>query len=187
MIEESESAAPPTLLNHAAKWGAMLGGISVFLVVILYVIDYTMMVQLKFLAVSIVISLGMVIYAGINYRNEVGGFLPYGKAWQHSIVAFAVSGLMYSIFSILLYFVIDPSLPEQLIEAGMDNQREMMEGFGTPEDQIDSELEKARERTENQFKIGGIALGYGISLLFYAFLSTITALFTRKNPPMDQM
>lgn len=185
MVQETEQTTPPTLLNHALKWGAILGGISIFFIVILYVVDYTMMVQLKFLGVSILISLGVVIYAGINYRNEIGGFLPYGKAWQHSFATFFVSGLMYTIFTMLLYFVIDPDLPAQLVEAGMDNSREMMENFGTPEDQIDTELEKARERTENQFKIGGMLTGFGISLIFYAVIATITALFTRKNPPMD--
>jgi hypothetical protein len=187
MVEESETTTAPTLLNHALKWGSILGGISVFLIVVLYAVDYTMMVQLKFLLVSILISLGTVIYAGIDYRKSVGGFLDFGKAWQHNFVMFAVSGLIYTVFSILLYFVIDPSLPEQLVEASMDNTRAMMEGFGTPADQIDTEVEKARERTEGQFKLGGMAMGYGISLIVYAVLSTITALFARKNVPMDQM
>lgn len=185
MDQEQEVSTPPTLLKHALKWGAILGGISIFLVVILYVVDYTMMVQLKFLLVSILISLGMVIYAGIDYRKTVGGYLEYGKAWQHSYLMFVTSGLMYIVFSMLLYFVIDPGLPEQLTEASMDNTRAMMEGFGTPEDQIETELEKARERTENQFKFGGMALGFGISLIVYAVLSAITALFTRKSQPID--
>jgi hypothetical protein len=87
----------------------------------------------------------------------------------------------------LLYFVIEPSLPEQLTEASLDNARAMMENFGADADSIDAEVEKARERTENQFKVSGMAMGYGISLIISAVLSTITALFGRKNPPMDQM
>lgn len=184
-MEQEEKA--PTLLSHALKWGVIAGAVSIALVVILYVVDYTMMVQLKFLLVSLLISLGLVSYAGVDYRKTVGGFLPYGKAWQHGYVTFVTSGLIYTLFAMLLYFVIDPELPEKLVEASLENARTMMENFGAPADQIDTEVEKARARTENQFTAGGLATGFGISLIIYAILASITALFARKNPPIDQM
>ena len=184
-MEQEEKT--PTLINHALKWGFICGSISIVIIVLLYVVDYTMMVQFKYLIISLIIGLTAVSYAGIDYRKTIGGFLPYGKAWQHSMITFAVSGFTYSIFAMLLYFVIDPELPEKLVEASLENARAMMENFGAPADQIDTEVEKARARTENQFTIGGIGMGYGISLIVYAVLSTITALISRKNPPVDQM
>jgi hypothetical protein len=184
MEQESKN---PTLLNHAVKWGIICGSISIAIVVLLYVIDYTYMVQLKFLFASILISLGLVIYAGIDYRNSIGGFMSYGQGWQHGWLTFAISGLAYTLFAMLLYFVIDTGLPEKLTDASMENTRAMMENFGAPADQIDTELEKARGRTENQFTFGGLAMGFGISLVIYAVLASITALFTKKNPPIDQM
>jgi hypothetical protein len=63
----------------------------------------------------------------------------------------------------------------------------MMENFGAPADQIDSEVEKARGRTENQFKIGGMAFGYLIQLVVFAVLACITGAIAKKNPPLDQM
>jgi hypothetical protein len=45
--------------------------------------------------------IGLTIYAGINYRNEIGGFLPYGKAFQHGFVLMAVSGLISTIFAFI--------------------------------------------------------------------------------------
>ena len=184
-MEEQEKT--PTLINHALKWGFICGAVSIFLIVVLYVVDYTMLVQFKFLLASIVISLVLVSYAGIDYRKSIGGFLPYGKAWQHGYVTLAVSGVTYMIFTLLLYNVIDRELPEKLVEASLDNARAMMENFGAPANSIDAEVEKARARTENQFKPSGQALGFGISLIIYAVLALITALFSRKNPPVDQM
>jgi hypothetical protein len=186
MEQESDSEVP-TLFNHALKWGIIGGAISIVFVVVLYVVDYTAMVTLKFLFLSLLISLGLMSYAGVDYRKSIGGFLPYGKAWQHSYIAFVTSGIAYTLFAFLLYFVIDPDLPARLVDASMENQRAMMENFGAPADQIDAEVEKGRARTEGQFTVSGLALGFGISLIIYAVLSLITALFGRKNPPMDQM
>jgi hypothetical protein len=150
-------------------------------------VDYSFLVQFKFLLFAILCTLAVVSYAAVDYRKASGGFLSYGKAWQVSYVTLVVSGVVYTLFSMLMYFVIDTELPNKLVEASLDNAREMMENFGAPADQIDTEVEKARTRTENQFTPGGMAMGFGIQLIVYAVLALITALFGRKNPPVDQM
>jgi hypothetical protein len=95
----------------------------------------------------------------------------------------AVSGIIYTVFNILLYHVIDPELPAKLTEVSLENAQKMMEGFGMPEDQMDQAMEGARRRTENQFSMGGLALSYGIGLIIYAVLSSITSIFVRRNAP----
>lgn len=184
-MEQQENA--PTLVNHALKWGVISGAIGIVIYVLLYVVDYTLMVNWKFGLLGLAIGLGIVIFATIDYRKSVGGYLSYGKAWQHGFVVLATSGIITLIFMMILYFVVDPELPQKLTDTTLDNTREMMEGFGMPADQIDGEVEKARERTENQFKIGGMALGYGIQLIVFAVVALITAIFGRRNPPVDQM
>lgn len=176
-----------TMFNHAIKWGVINGAIGILIYVILYVVDYSLMVNWKFGIVGLLIGLTLISYATVDYRNSIGGYLSYGKAWQHGFVAFAISGIISMIFLALLYNVIDTELPAKLTETTLDNTREMMAGFGMPEDQIDGEVEKARERTENQFKIGGQALSYGISLIIFAILACVTAIFGKRNPPVDQM
>jgi len=184
-MEQEEKA--PSFLNHAAKWGIINGAIGIFIYVILYVVDYSLMVNWKFGIVGLVIGVSVISYAVVDYRNSIGGFLSYGKAWQYSFVAFAIGGIISTIFMILLYNVIDTELPAKLVDVSMDNARSMMENFGMPADQVDTEVEKTRERTENQFKITGTLMGYGISLVIFAILSCVTAIFGRRNPPVDQM
>lgn len=184
-MEQEEKA--PTLFNHALKWGIISGAISIVIFVALYVINYALMVNWKFAIVGLLIGLTIVSYAGVDYRKQIGGLMPYGQAWQHGFLTFAVSGLISILFSLLLYNVIDTELPQKLTDVSMETTREMMEGFGMPADQIDSEVEKAKARTENQFKPGGMAIGYLIQLVIFAILALVTALFARKNPPQDQM
>lgn len=180
-MEEKET----TLFQHAIKWGLIAGGISITLTCVMYAIDYALLANWKTGIFFFAMFIGLAIYAGINYRNEIGGFLSYGKAFQHGFVLMAVSGLISTIFLILMYNVIDPELPQNLTKVGMENAQKMMEGFGMPADQMDKALEDAQKRMEKQYTISGSALGYGIGLIVYAVLSLITAIFVKKNEPEE--
>lgn len=173
------------MINHAVKNGVILAVISIVCVMIIYVVDLTILATFKFLALILVVGLGYVIYAGINYRNEIGGYMSFGKAFQHGFLVLAVSGLITTVFNLLLYFVIDPELPDKLVNAIIANTEEMMAGFGAPQDRIDTQIEQMRGELPNQFTVGGLCLGYLKGLIFYAIIALITSLFVRKNEPVE--
>ena len=180
---EENSTPAPTLMQHAIRWGMITAAVSIIFTMLLYVIDYTLMVQIKFALFGLLMYMGITIYAGIDYRKSGDGFLAYGKAFQHGFIIFALSGLIVTIFNVLLYNVVDTELPQKLVDASIENTRAMMEGFGTPEDKMDEALEQAKENTAGQFTIGGQAKGYLIMLVVSAVMALITAIFVRKNKP----
>lgn len=175
----------PTLIQHALKWALILGGVSIANTILLYAVDYTLMVLLKTLLVSLLVYFGLAIYAGINYRNSIGGFLPYGKAFQHGLMVLAISGLVSTIFSLLLYTVIDPELPQKLTDASIENTREIMQNFNAPEDAIDKALDDAKKRGSDQFSVKGLATGYLTIIVFSAIMALISAIFVKKNQPVE--
>lgn len=183
---EDTSTTQPSIFQHALRWGLIMGGISIALTVVLYAIDYTMLADWKTGIFILLLMLGLTIYSGINYRNQIGGFIPYGKAFQHGFIFLAITGIVSTLFMILLYTVIDPDLPSKLIDVSMEKAQAMMESFGMPEDKMDQAMEDARRRSEGQFSALGSIKGYGFALIFYAIISLITSLFVRKNPP-DEM
>jgi uncharacterized integral membrane protein len=180
---EDNSTPAPTLMNHAMRWAAITAAVSIIYTMLLYVVDYTLMVQLKFLFLGLAVYFGIAIYAGIEYRKSVGGFLTYGKAFQHGFLIFTISGLISTLFSLVLYYVIDPELPQKLVDASIENTRAMMENFGAPEESIDEALEKAKEQSADRFTVSGTALGYVWIVVFSAIMALISALFVRRNQP----
>jgi hypothetical protein len=184
-MNQTTDSPAPTLVQHGLRWGLILGVVAIVMAGAGYAIDYTMLVTLKWLGFILLVDIGFAIYAGIDFRNSVGGFLSYGKAWQHAMVIFAVAALMGTIFNFLLYFVIDTELPGKLAEASLENQRAMMAAMGAPESVIDTEIEKARERVANQFTASGLALGFGIILAISAVIALISSIFVKKNEPME--
>lgn len=177
----------PSLMQHTLKWGLISGAVSILLMVILYVVDYTLMVDWKLAIFVLVLGLGIVIYAGIDYRNSVGGYLAYGKAWQHGFLVFLFSALIYTVFNLLLHNVIDTELAGKLTDAGVEKQREMFEGFGMQEEQIEQALVESRKSLERQFTVVGSLTGLGFGAIIYAVLAAISAIFVRRNEPVENM
>lgn len=172
------------LMKHAARFGAIISGIAIVLTLLIYIVDYTFMVDWKFGILMIVISIGMVIYAGINYRNQAGGYLSFGKAFQHGYITFLSGAVISTLFSILLYTVIDPELPQNLSDAAIEKTEAMMRSFGAPEDAIEKSLEQMRVDMPARFSALGMIKQLGWGLIIYAVLSLITSLFVKKNEPV---
>jgi hypothetical protein len=85
---ENTTQTPPSLFQHALKHAAILGVISIVLTLAAYAIDYTLLVSMSFAFLSFAVYLGYGIYAGIQYRKENGGYLAFGKAFQHGFITF---------------------------------------------------------------------------------------------------
>lgn len=179
---ENETKSP-TLLNNAIKHGGILGIISIALTLILYVVDYSLMANWKVGLLLFAIFIGYGIYAGIGYRKEIGGYLAFGKAFQHGFLVFALSALISTVFNILLYTVIDPELPQKITEVAVQNAEEMMEGFGMTGDALDEAIEKTRKDTEERYTVAGQAMGYVWALIGCAVFALISGVIVKRKEP----
>lgn len=182
-VTQESSVQGQDLVKHAIRFGAILGGISIVLTLLVYVVDYTIMANMWFGLLLFAFYIGMVIYGGINYRNQAGGYISYGKAFQHGYLTFLVCGLVGSLFAIILYTVIDPDLPQNLADAVVANTEEMMRKFGAPEDKIETQLDQMRKDMPAKFSAMGVIKQFGWGFIIYAVLTAITALIVRKNVP----
>jgi hypothetical protein len=171
-------------MNEAMKSGGILGLISIILGVIIYMIDPTLFIKWWFGLSMFALSLGIVSYFGIQYRNaECGGFISFGDAYKHVIVIFVISGAIGALFNLLLFNVIDPELPKILTDAVLDQTYNMMKSFGAPESAIDEQMENLKKEIPNQFSLFGQLKGFGISLIGYAVIALISAAIVKKKQP----
>lgn len=173
----------PSLFNNAIKNGLILGGISIVLVLIIYVVNFEWLVSMKMLLITLIISIGYAAYSGIAYRKEIGGYMAFGKAFQHGLIMFMVSSFIYTLFSIVLYTVIDPELPSKLTDAAVANAESMMQSFGMPEDKMEEALDQARVDTEKRFTISGMLLGFVYSIIMNAIFALISGAIVKKKEP----
>jgi hypothetical protein len=129
--------------DHALKSGVILGVVGILISLIVYIIDPLLMIKWWFSLSSLVLFIALVSYFGIQYREMLGGFVSFKIAYIYSILTFVLAGLIGTAFSILLFQVIDPDLPQLMSEAIIEQTVEMMEGFGANQEIIDEAIEDA--------------------------------------------
>ena len=171
--------------DHALKSGVILGVVGILISLIVYIIDPLLMIKWWFSLSSLVLFIALVSYFDIQYREMLGGFVSFKIAYIYSILTFVLAGLIGTAFSILLFQVIDPDLPQLMSEAIIEQTVEMMEGFGANQEIIDEAIEDADPAAS--FTVMGQIKSFGMVLIFYAVMSLITgAIIKRKVPDFTE-
>ena len=176
-MEEQQSP-----FQAAIKPGITIGLVSLAVTFIAYFIDSTLLASGWFGLVAIVIFFGLIMYFGIQYRTELGGFMTFGTAFNFSFITIIISGLISLVGQILLFQVIDPDLPGVLSELAYTNQLAFMEKLGQNPDSMDpSLLQEMKETTDSQFTLIGQLKGFGIGIIIYAIIALILGAILKKK------
>lgn len=171
-----------TPFQAAIKPGLTMGLVALAVTYIAYFIDSSLFASAWFALVALVIFFGLIIYFGKQYRAEIGGYMSFGTAFNFSFVAILVSGIVSLIGQILLFHVIDPTLPQVLADITFENSLKMMESFGQNPDSLPpATLDEIRNSTASSFSIGGQLKNFGFALIFYAIIALILAAILKKR------
>lgn len=170
--------------QHSIKWGLMLGLVSVIITLIIYVIDIAIFAKPYFAFIYLVVYIAFIIYAGRDYRKQVGGFLSYGKAFLHAFVIFIMAGFIDRLFLYILFNFIDPQAAQTLIEITMDSTMQAMEAFGAGANNPEMMDEMAKGMAE-AYTVWGLAKNFLFMIIAYAIGAAIIGAINKKNPPQE--
>lgn len=174
-----------SLYANAIKHGLIVGAIVILLTVVAYSTSLSFMGSFKFFGCIFLLYIGYVIYAGISYRNSIGRYISYGKAFIHGFIVLAIAGVVNFIFGIVLYDLIDPELSTNLAEAIILNTEDTMRNFGAPEDQIDKTIAQMRTDLPEGFTMAGRLKNFFIGLIYDVVIVAITSLIVKKSEPLE--
>lgn len=171
-----------TPMQAAVKPGLTMGLVALAVTYIAYFIDASLLASGWFALVALVIFVALIIYFGTQYRNELGGFMSFGTAFNFSFISILISGIVSLIGQILLFQVIDPSLPQVLADITFENSLKMMESFGQNPDTLPpNALEDIRNSTASSFTLGGQLKNFGFALIGYAIIALILGAILKKR------
>jgi len=166
------------------KNGVILGLIGPVLVMAMYIIDYTFIVNWKFQVISLITSLAMVIYFGRQFRTEGSGYIRYGKAFKLTFFILIVSGVINLLFGFLLFNVLDPELPQLLAKEAIANGEEMLRSVGMPQSQIDAQTKIMEAEMPANFTPLGQLKNSWFIILSSTIIASIAGIFIRKSEPI---
>lgn len=168
-----EENKQPSLLKSTINYGAMLGLALVIVTLLAWMFDILLKPGFSYVGYALII-IGIVL-ATINFRDqEQGGSITYGRALGVGFLTTLFAGIVISLFSYLLYTLIDPTLIEKTYAM-------MEEGYydaGMTDDQIETAMNMVKRFSNPPM----MAL---IGLLTYMFMglvfSLVTSIFLKKE------
>jgi hypothetical protein len=175
-----EENAKAPFLKPALIYGAILGIVSVFISLVFYFLGMTADRWTSW--VSTLIVLVLLVYLMIQYRKEyLGGYASFGQIFVMVLVsAGIVATIISTVYSYLLYTVIDPGLLDQMKVVA---QERIMNNPRIPESMYDNLF----ERMEKNFQISRMMkLGLIGGIVIYAILGLIIAAFLKKEEDLSQ-
>jgi hypothetical protein len=168
--------------------GLIIGGISVFLSIVYYIIDPLLQftnIWMQLLGVVIVITLKVIL--AIDVRKKIGGFWPFGQAFQSLIIMSVFILLLSIIFGFILFKYVDTTLPVKISDATMEITSSRLEKLGVDQAKIDETMKpfsngEFEAKLAPTFKNELTNMGWG--LLIYAIVDLIIAACIKKNRPL---
>jgi hypothetical protein len=171
----------PFFERNWVKYGLIGGAFSVGFTILLYLVDEQLLGNMWIGLIGSLIVLGIAIYAAIAQRHTNGGYITYSEVLGTSIGAFIVSFTISTIFTAILFILIDPSLQVILRNAEIKQLDDFLEsGFINKE-----QYENGLKEIDN----GGVAryifnwsmvliIGSIIGLIIFS----ISSIFIRREP-----
>jgi amino acid transporter len=170
--------SPKNFLHNALMYGLYLGGISIFLTVVYYLLDLSMFNWIFSIIngiVSITLAVVFIVMAIKKYRlNFLEGRIKYHQCVLIGFVVLIVSGLLTSIFTYILYNLIDPGYMTKQLEMFI----EQMQSYNLPEGQLNEIIDRTKEGMESS---GQLMKSLIYVPAFAAVLSLIISIFVRKK------
>jgi uncharacterized protein YkvS len=162
--------------------GLILTGISY----LLYFVDYELLASGWLGLFSLLLYCGLIIYFGINFRKDRGGYLNFGDAFQFSFFSLLIMLVVTTIGNMLLFLVGDTGLAEKMADIGLMNTMEIMDTFGAGENMSSDQIDEVRQGILDGYTFSGMLKGAGIMVIFYAILALILgAIIKKKDKSLD--
>jgi len=179
MEEEIEKTS---MKSAIIKHGIILGAIHIILFILYYIIDISLVFNFGIMFLSLAISMGYCIYAGITYRKENDIFMTYGQSFKFVYFVLLLNGLLNILVGIILVTV-DPQLPLDMEEAQVEFSVGIAEWMGAPESAIDQAREDAEVQVAGSFNVLGQLKSFIAAIFLYIIGAAILGFIIRKNDP----
>ncbi|MFC4872916.1 DUF4199 domain-containing protein [Negadavirga shengliensis] len=168
-------------VQASVKSGMIIGLLMLIINFVIYFIDYSLLVAAWYNIFVLILFFALIIYFGRQYRKEIGGYMTFSTAFQFSFVTLIISGLIATIGSVLLYSVIDPGLPEILVERQLEGMLSMLDKFGAGDSISADQLDEMRSEMSRSYTVMGQIKAFGFALIIYAIMSLILGAILKKR------
>ena len=171
------------LRKNAATYGLFLGLFIIVTTTLVYALDISLFTASWYGLLSMTVIVVFGAYAAIQAKKNQGGFLTFKETFTSFLVAVFVGLSISTLFSVLLFNVIDPEAKQIITDNVIKMTTEMMGKFGTKPADINAII-KEMQKTDS-FGVVGQLKGFVFNIIIYSVIGLITALIIRRERPQS--
>ena len=164
-----------TIKKNGLTFGVLSGIVSALITSTIYAIDLNLFVSWWIGVVSMVIYLIISVVLLTKTKKEMNGIFVFKDAFTTYFISAVVGTVIGTLFNILLFNVIDPSLQDTLKEITIKNAVAMMQKFNSPAAAINEMIAKMQEN--NPYSVVELLKGSVFSIVFSSIIGLIMAAF----------
>ncbi|CAL66036.1 DUF4199 domain-containing protein [Christiangramia forsetii] len=168
-----------TTKKLATSYGLYLGLALILIAVLVYAFDISLMIEWYYTPIIYLIILAISIMAVSKTKKYYTGIFSFKEAFSAYFLTVLIGLVLSTIFSLILFNVIDPEAAGTIQELTMEKQAEMFEKFGMTEAQINETMLKMQE--ENFFSLKNVLISVAVQLVIFSIIGLIVALIFREK------
>ncbi|SHI47943.1 DUF4199 domain-containing protein [Flavobacterium haoranii] len=166
--------------KNAIKFGLISGIFAITATLLMYLIDYHLFTNMWIGFSMLFIYIGIGVFQLINLRKDLGGYMSFKDGFTGYFLGALIGILMSSLFTILLFNVIDTETRDLVTQALVEFQVENLQKYNVPTEKI-KEVVTQMEETP-QFSTMGVVKSFGGSLIGSIIFGLILAAIFKRKP-----
>lgn len=165
----------PTAGKFAMNYGLVLGGIMILLSVIMYGTGMSLRGEQWPQFLYYIIFPVIIIYGISQFKKSNAGILSLGDAIKFGLVTSVISALVFSVYSLLFNYIIDPEFMDQAMKVA---EEKLMENPNMTPEMLEQSINWMKTLS-NPFL--GVAFWLALSSIFGLIYSLIGGLVMKKE------
>ena len=166
--------------KNGVTYGVISGFISVLILTLIYSTDVNLFISRWIATLKVTVFIGLAIILIVNTKKQLNGVLDFKDTFKTYFIFACISLLISTLFEMLLFNLIDPSLKDTLKELSIKMIVKFLENFNTPADKINEAVKNIQDN--DQFSVLQLIKGYFSYLVMCTVLGLIlAAIFKTKS------
>ena len=168
--------------KQALNLGLYMGLALIVVTSICYVINIGLLANFWVGLLNLLIVFSFALFS-CYFTRKIMGFPNFKDVFTSYTITVALGLAISTIFTIVLFNLIDPDAAEIIKEQSIVEMQSIMERFNAPQAEIDKAILQAQNA--DNFSIGSLIQNYFIFLAIMLLLGLFAALLFRKKDPLN--
>jgi hypothetical protein len=171
------------LSSYFLKNGLIIGFLQILLYLLMYFFNPALFASMWLGPIVLLVIAIHSILMTTRWKKFQGGFISFKEGFLITFMVLMVRAFLATLFTIILFNLIDPDLEQTVLENLIRNITDIMQKYSVPEAKLEETIANI-ESQKGQFGVQNQILGFLYSNLIAGAFAAIVALIAKRERPI---